>query len=457
MLGGGKAVERGGHETGGEEDGNHGRETRGEGIVSEKCHRAGLAPINQRGFLSADFVHEAGDDPVAGLKHLTRGLGVAGLVAVEEGDRSVSDEVEGQGREQEHDKPDQIATHCGGKLRDHAVGRQPVRVNKRSGGAYKRCMIQGFSRMRRRHGTGQRLALVGGMLLLAEVLGGVPRRLAAEAPVDFAHGIRPLLETYCFKCHGPAKQKSHINFSLFNDDSAAARQRKLWRKSIDQVAGREMPPDDEEKQPTDEERARLVGWMKGAVAAKPEAGPLDPGPSVIRRLSLAEYDNTVRDLLGVEFDSASLVGATDEAGTGNTYGNLAAALDIAPSLMDKYFAAADKVLDRLFETDLSTAFDGTPRERARAAREKLFGVKPGSWKKPSEAPKLPEGKTERQVATEIVTSVVGRAYRGLAREGDVSSDDVALRPRDWAGGGICECGEALVEGDTGFAAVFVSD
>ena len=75
----------------------------------------------------------------------------------------------------------------------------------------------------------------------------------------------------------------------------------------------------------------------------------------------------MKDLFGVQFDAAALVGMTDDSGVGDTYGNLAAALEIPPAQLDKYFAAADKVLDRFFDTELSSSFDGAPRDRATAA------------------------------------------------------------------------------------------
>ncbi len=182
---------------------------------------------------------------------------------------------------------------------------------------------------------------------------------ATEAP-DFQQNIRPLLEANCFKCHNSTKHKGHIDFSSITDDKAVAHSRRIWRKTAAQLESMEMPPDDEEKKPTPQQRELLLAWVKSTLSQVDPNDPAnrDPGPLLIRRLSLSEYNNTIRDLLGVVYDGSAAVGMPDDSGSGNSFGNLSAALDIAPALMDKYFAAADGVLDRFFGTELSSNLDG---------------------------------------------------------------------------------------------------
>ena len=120
-------------------------------------------------------------------------------------------------------------------------------------------------------------ALLAGFALL----GSATTHAAQSQPQSYTAHVRPLLETYCFKCHGPQKQKGHLNFSLASDDSQALRQRKLWRKSADQLAANDMPPDDEPKQPTVAERELLLRWMKSATAyVDPDPAHQDSGPAL---------------------------------------------------------------------------------------------------------------------------------------------------------------------------------
>ena len=76
--------------------------------------------------------------------------------------------------------------------------------------------------------------------------------------------------------------------------------------------------------------------------------------------------------MGFESDAAARVGMTDESGDGNPFGNMAMALDVSAALMDKYFLAADQILDRFFGTELSSSIDGRFEEQARNSREQMF-------------------------------------------------------------------------------------
>ncbi len=161
--------------------------------------------------------------------------------------------------------------------------------------------------------------------------------LAARLDKD----IRPILATACFKCHGPMKKKGGIDFS-----KAAFGERRLWKKSLVQIETLEMPPEGE-RPLSPEQREVVVRWLRGAAAyidcTKPET---DPGPPLLRRLNRSEYNATVRDLSGVTFDVAAEAGIPEEA-TGTAFDTSANALVLPPALMEKYFAAADLILDRM--------------------------------------------------------------------------------------------------------------
>ncbi|MGH9592272.1 MAG: DUF1587 domain-containing protein, partial [Bryobacteraceae bacterium] len=73
--------------------------------------------------------------------------------------------------------------------------------------------------------------------------------------------------------------------------------------------------------------------------AEPDAQP-EAGHVIARRLNRTEYNNTVRDLLGVDIDPANDF-PQDDAIYG--FDNIANALTVSPLLMEKYLAAAEKV------------------------------------------------------------------------------------------------------------------
>ena len=70
----------------------------------------------------------------------------------------------------------------------------------------------------------------------------------------------------------------------------------LWKRASAKIKTHDMPPDDEEKQPSEQERKAIVDWIAGMKRLSPK----DPGLFVIRRLSRVEYGNTLHDLFGVD-------------------------------------------------------------------------------------------------------------------------------------------------------------
>lgn len=231
--------------------------------------------------------------------------------------------------------------------------------------------------------------------------------------------IKQILQSRCVKCHNPDEKSANVSL-VMADGAQATRQRKLWRKAISQLDAGAMPPSDATPLTADEKQ-RLLHWMKLNLDQIPCDDPAnrDPGPAPIRRLSLSEYNRTVRDLMGFEFDAAATVGLTQEISEGNSFGNLAAALDIPPALLEKYFAAADQILDRLFGTELSSSIDGRIQDAARSSRERMFGLKPGEWRKPDYLAQPPQGIEPRLAARRLISEFARKAYRGQSTDADL--------------------------------------
>ncbi len=214
-----------------------------------------------------------------------------------------------------------------------------------------------------------------------------PSQVAPPAADTFAD-LREFVGTYCVKCHGEKVQKGGLNLATFADEKSILKQRKVWRSVVEQLAAGEMPPEGQ-KQPTKDERDRVMKWIKSSLDAADEFDRKqpDPGRSVVRRLTPGEYNRTVRDLLGVDFDTAGAVGMPDET-VGEAFDNLASALNISEALTEKYFAAADLIIERLY------AF---PQK----------GPKP----KPGELPPLLAKLIEPDDAKATITRLARRTYR----------------------------------------------
>ena len=171
-----------------------------------------------------------------------------------------------------------------------------------------------------------------------------------HAAPEFVGSVKPAIEKHCAKCHNADKHKGNTDFSGFTDNLSVIKERRLWQKALDQIESGDMPPDDEEQMPADV-KAKLIANIRDIAEHFDVNAPAfrDSGPSVLRRLTRAEYENTVRDLTGIDLDASREAGIATED-NGSAYANLATTLTLPPSLMEKYFIAADRVLERLFMT-----------------------------------------------------------------------------------------------------------
>src|SRR6516162_5237324 len=106
-----------------------------------------------------------------------------------------------------------------------------------------------------------------------------PSPSGEDLAAGFTRDVRPLLETYCLKCHGPQKKKGGIDFSRWTDGKAGLAERRLWKKALLQVEENEMPPEGE-KPLAPEARTALLAWVRGAAHYVDCSNPAekDPGP-----------------------------------------------------------------------------------------------------------------------------------------------------------------------------------
>jgi len=161
----------------------------------------------------------------------------------------------------------------------------------------------------------------------------------AQAPADsFESKIVPVLNRQCAQCHGAKSQMAGLDFSRFRDSKSATEKPELWRKVREKVQSRTMPPP-----PLpglkDADAVELVRFVDSFVPAT-AAGLDGPGRVTARRLNRAEYNNTIRDFLGVTTRPADQF-PVDNQGYG--FDNIGDVLTLSPMLMEKYMAAARSV------------------------------------------------------------------------------------------------------------------
>ena len=220
--------------------------------------------------------------------------------------------------------------------------------------------------------------------------------LQADAKKSFQEGVTPFVNTYCTRCHGQDRQKGGINFqpALSNPGDAAAAKR--WKQALANVKTHDMPPEDADKQPTEEERQKFLDWI-GKIKF---LSPKDPGAFVIRRLTKVEYGNTLHDLFGVD---PSVAHELPDEVFGEGYLNT-----LSPLQSEQYLGIANEVLDRILAPS-----DGPPTQ----VQVRLFGPPPSP------------GADLRAVARKVARSLARNAYRRPPSEAEL---DVLLGVFDLA-------------------------
>ena len=172
-----------------------------------------------------------------------------------------------------------------------------------------------------------------------------PRQQPPATPTPTAApGASPqqaLLNQYCVSCHS-ARMKASGASPLALDTLDLAHvggDPDSWEKVVLKLRAGLMPPAGR-RRPDKATSDGFASWLEQeldrAAAAHVNPGRTEP----FHRLNRAEYQNAVRDLLGLTFDVSSLL-PTDDVSVG--FDNIASVLTVSPTLMDRYLAAAQKI------------------------------------------------------------------------------------------------------------------
>ena len=161
-----------------------------------------------------------------------------------------------------------------------------------------------------------------------------------------AEPFEAFLEKHCVRCHGPQKEEGDIRIDRLSRDFKAGLDSHHWAEAIDKVNSGEMPPKTE-PQPTQDELSAFVTNLDARLK-EGRAARMAARPAVSHyRLSRKEYQNTVYDLLGVRYDPAK-PGELNEDTLWHGFERIGSQLSLSPSHVDRYYRAADIVLDRAF-------------------------------------------------------------------------------------------------------------
>ncbi len=165
-----------------------------------------------------------------------------------------------------------------------------------------------------------------------------------DSEFTFQSAVQPFLSKHCFDCHGNGESKADLSLDKYKDALSLIKERKIWDNVITMLEKHEMPPK-EHPQPSGEEVERVVKAIDSILSnldcGKPGSQP-NAGRVTIRRLNRTEYNNTIRDLVGIDFRPANDFPADD---VGYGFDNIGDVLSFSPQLAEKYLIAAESILE----------------------------------------------------------------------------------------------------------------
>ena len=153
--------------------------------------------------------------------------------------------------------------------------------------------------------------------------------------------VAPILQKYCVSCHGGKKPKGDLALDTLPMDFGA--NGAAWKGVLERLIDQTMPPKGK-SQPNAAESKIVRDWITAGLNAYQQERSQTQGRAGLRRLNRAEYENTVRDLLGVDVDLKDLLPA--DASEVNGFDNGAEALHVSSFLMDSYLEAAERAWTR---------------------------------------------------------------------------------------------------------------
>ncbi|HWD99433.1 MAG TPA: DUF1587 domain-containing protein, partial [Bryobacteraceae bacterium] len=159
-----------------------------------------------------------------------------------------------------------------------------------------------------------------------------------DASAGDEHGTFAFVQKNCVGCHNASVTSGGIDFSSIQKPGTFVQNRELWEHALAKLKAGEMPPAGAPKPPAPDINA-TTQFLEAEFKQQDNSVRPDVGRVGARRLNKAEYNNTVRDLLGVDIEPAADFPA-DQAAYG--FDDVSDALNISSVLMEKYADAAER-------------------------------------------------------------------------------------------------------------------
>ena len=174
--------------------------------------------------------------------------------------------------------------------------------------------------------------------------GGSAASTAGKADT-FSKEILPLVKQYCGGCHGVKEGAAGLSLLAFHSTADVLNSRSEWERVAENTGNGHMPPKGA-PQPTAAQRTQMTAWVESTLS-NAACNINDPGHITMRRLNRDEYNNTIRDLVGLDLHPADAF-PNDDVGYG--FDNIGDVLSMSPILLEKYISAAEKISEAALVT-----------------------------------------------------------------------------------------------------------
>jgi mono/diheme cytochrome c family protein len=204
------------------------------------------------------------------------------------------------------------------------------------------------------------------------------RSAIASAPAEaYTSLVKPFFNAHCVECHGPKKSKGKITLHSLDGDLAAGQELARWEKILEMLESGEMPPEDE-AQPNENERQAVAQWIESGLREYVNKASEVAREPTTRRLTNSEYENTMRDLLGIPLKLIDNL--PKDPIKAYTFNNTAEFMRMGPEQIDRYLECARRAMASVIVDPAKPEVHQTRREWVPHGLDKgLGGDELGVW------------------------------------------------------------------------------